>query len=217
MTAKVLFSGLNDQGPSGLMDHRRDSRGNTRSGPHFQHLVNGVKSGRSELRSERRVVIAAGGSPKLCRQGGGRRRLIPGCPSAIRIRPPWWEPQSASGSGLRFRRYVDRRRASGRRHQQLQCGHGRADAFRFGEPGRLSSSADSVTFASRHLFEPKSAARSPGRSPMASIRPLGQTSSVAVSVSNPDLDIMLQNRNGPLALWQASGATPPTSRLPARP
>jgi ELWxxDGT repeat protein len=67
---------------------------------------------------------------------------------------------------------------------------------------------DSVTFASGSALNPSS--RTITWSVNDSIATSAETSNVAVFVSNPDLDIMLQNTSGQLALWQASGATTPT-------
>jgi len=68
---------------------------------------------------------------------------------------------------------------------------------------------DSVTFASATSLNPSS--RTITWSVTDGVNPPAQaTSSVAVSVSNPDLHIMLQSRSGQLALWQASGSTTPT-------
>ena len=68
---------------------------------------------------------------------------------------------------------------------------------------------NSVTIASATSLNPSS--RTITWSVTDGVNPPAQaTSSVAVSVSNPDLDIMLQSRSGQLALWQASGSTTPT-------
>jgi hypothetical protein len=68
---------------------------------------------------------------------------------------------------------------------------------------------DSVTFASANSLNPSS--RTITWSVTDGVDPPAQaTSNVAVFVSNPDLDISLQNTSGQLALWQASGATTPT-------
>jgi FG-GAP-like repeat len=68
---------------------------------------------------------------------------------------------------------------------------------------------DSVTFASAGALNPGSRTISwsvtDGSNP-----PALATSSVAVFVSNPDLDIRLQSTSGQGALWQASGSTTPT-------
>ena len=65
---------------------------------------------------------------------------------------------------------------------------------------------DSVTFASANSLNPSS------RTITWSVTDgvAQATSSVAVFVSNPELDISLQNTSGQLGLWQASGATTPT-------
>jgi FG-GAP-like repeat len=68
---------------------------------------------------------------------------------------------------------------------------------------------DSVAFASAGTLNPSS--RTISWSVTDSANASAQaTSSVAVFVSNPDLDIRLQNTSGQLALWQASGSTTPT-------
>jgi uncharacterized repeat protein (TIGR03803 family) len=68
---------------------------------------------------------------------------------------------------------------------------------------------DSVTFASVAALNPTS--RTISWSLAGSANSSAQaSSSVAVFVSNSDFDIRLQNTNGGLALWQASGAAAPT-------
>ena len=64
----------------------------------------------------------------------------------------------------------------------------------------------SVTFASASALNPSS--RTISWSVTDGVNPSAPaTSSLAVFVSNPDLDITLQNTGGPLALWQVSGVT----------
>jgi uncharacterized repeat protein (TIGR03803 family) len=76
-------------------------------------------------------------------------------------------------------------------------------------PGVYQTELDSITFASATSLNPSS--RTISWSVTDSANASAQaSSSVAVFVSNSDLDITLQNTNGGLALWQASGAAAPT-------